>query len=54
MQADAYCRSIEDAGFEIRTVRDNPYRFLSESAINATRTWGVRSISLLAAKTIDE
>jgi hypothetical protein len=48
MQIDAYREVIERAGFVIDSVRVNDYRFLSESALNATEKWGVKSISLLA------
>lgn len=48
-QLDAYLATIEEAGLTVTTVRDNPdYRFLSESAQGATRTYGIKSISLLA------
>jgi SAM-dependent methyltransferase len=49
MQRDRYREAIEAAGFEIATWRENPeYRFVSERADNATRKYGVMSISLLA------
>jgi ubiquinone/menaquinone biosynthesis C-methylase UbiE len=48
---DDYRDMITGAGFRIETVRDNQqYRFLSESAINATAQWGVRSVSILARR----
>lgn len=48
----AYCRTIEDAGFRIAAIKDNPtYGFVSERARNAQRKWGARSVSLLAIKT---
>jgi arsenite methyltransferase len=51
MQRDAYRRAIEAAGFEIEAWRQNTeYRFLSERADNATRKYGVTSISLLARR----
>ncbi|HEX6234457.1 MAG TPA: methyltransferase domain-containing protein [Jiangellaceae bacterium] len=50
-QAERYVEMINRAGFAIETVRDNKYRFLSDSAVNATAKWGVKSISLLARKT---
>jgi SAM-dependent methyltransferase len=51
MQQDDYRAAIEGAGLRIETVRDNnEYRFVSERADNATRKYGVRSISLLARK----
>jgi arsenite methyltransferase len=49
MQRDRYREAIEKAGFEIVQVRDNDrYRFISDRADNATRKYGVTSISLLA------
>lgn len=50
-QVDAYLNTIEEAGLRVSDVRDNPqYRFLSDSAQSATRTYGIKSISLLAMK----
>jgi arsenite methyltransferase len=40
--------TIRAAGFEIDTVRDNDYRFVSDRAVGATTSYGVTSISLLA------
>jgi ubiquinone/menaquinone biosynthesis C-methylase UbiE len=49
MQRDRYREAIEAAGFEIEIWRENAaYRFVSERADNATRKYGVTSISLLA------
>lgn len=51
MQVDDYRATMEDAGLAVDEVRTNDrYRFLSDSAVNATTTWGVKSISLLARK----
>ena len=51
MQIDAYQAAIEDAELTIEVGRRNDaYRFLSDQAVNATRTWGVMSISLLARR----
>jgi arsenite methyltransferase len=51
MQRDDYGAAIEAAGFTIETVRENDeYRFISERAVNATTTYGVRSVSILARK----
>src|SRR5215207_11358102 len=51
MQRDRYRVAIEAAGFEIVTWRENTaYRFVSERADNATRKYGVKSISLLARR----
>lgn len=50
MQRERYLRAIELAGFEILEVRENDYRFISDRADNATRKYGVTSISLLARR----
>jgi len=51
MQQDDYRHAIEDAGLTVRTVQENPqYHFISGSAQGATKTFGVKSISVLAAK----
>jgi SAM-dependent methyltransferase len=51
MQQDDYRKAIEGAGLELRTVQDNPqYHFISDSALGATETFGVKSVSLLATK----
>jgi arsenite methyltransferase len=51
MQQDDYRRAIEDAGLIVRTVRENSqYHFISDSAQGATKTFGVKSISVLASK----
>src|SRR5258708_5115028 len=51
MQRDDYRKAIGAAGFEIKTWRENTaYRFVSERAENATRKYGVTSISLLAMR----
>jgi arsenite methyltransferase len=51
MQRDRYRDAIEAAGFEIEASRENKeYRFVSERADNATRKYGVTSISLLARR----
>jgi ubiquinone/menaquinone biosynthesis C-methylase UbiE len=49
-QEDAYRQAIEAAGLRITTSRKNPYQFISEQARNASGTYGVKSISLLAIK----
>jgi ubiquinone/menaquinone biosynthesis C-methylase UbiE len=51
MQGDDYRSTIEAAGFTVEVVRENEaYRFVSERADNATRKYGVKSISLLARR----
>ena len=48
-QIDTYLTAIEEAGLKVSEVRDNTaYQFLSESAQGATRTYGIKSISLWA------
>ena len=47
---ESYLVAIEDAGFEIQTVRRNDYRFISDRALEACATYEVQSISLLAVK----
>lgn len=49
-QQESYLAAIEGAGLVIREVRTNPYEFLSDQARGASRTYGVKSISLLATK----
>lgn len=51
MQQDAYLAAIETAGLRVVTHRVNPeYRFLSSNAVKASQKFGVKSISLVAAK----
>jgi len=51
MQRDAFVEAIEQAGFTVTTMKANhEYRFLSRSAQNATRDYGVHSVSLLAIR----
>jgi arsenite methyltransferase len=51
MQRDLYLETIEAAGFEIAEVGENDqYHFVSDRADNATRKYGVVSISLLARR----
>lgn len=51
MQQDDYRSAIEDAGLIIAALQENPqYRFISDSALGATTKFGVKSVSILAAK----
>ncbi len=51
MQVVDYQAAIEAAGLEVVYIRDNyKYHFISDGANSATEKWGVKSISLLAAK----
>jgi len=52
-QQELYLQAIESAGFIIDRHRVNAYEFISEQARNASATYGVKSISLLATKTTD-
>jgi arsenite methyltransferase len=55
MQRDLYRETIEGAGFEILELSENErYRFISDRADNATRKYGVVSISLLARRRQEE
>ena len=50
-QVDSYRADIEAAGLRVVTMHDNPaYEFLSDSAQGATRSYGIKSVSLLAVK----
>lgn len=49
-QQQTYLALVEEAGLTIEEVRSNPYEFLSDQARNASGTYGVKSISLLAVK----
>jgi arsenite methyltransferase len=51
VQRDVFVEAIEQAGFTVMAMKANhEYRFLSKSALGATRTYGVRSVSVLAVK----
>jgi arsenite methyltransferase len=51
MQRDDYREAIEAASFELEDLKENDqYRFISERAENATKKYGVKSVSLLAIK----
>jgi ubiquinone/menaquinone biosynthesis C-methylase UbiE len=51
MQRDALVEAIEHEGFAVSAMKANhEYRFLSRSAQGATRTYGVRSVSLVAIR----
>jgi|SRR5215472_4138830 len=51
MQEDDYLSAIRDVGLDLRETWDNAqYQFISDSAQGATRTFGVKSITVLAAK----
>lgn len=52
-QQELYLEAIESAGFTIARHRANAYDFISDQARNATATYGVKSISLLATRTAD-
>ena len=47
---DAYRQAIEGAGLEIEESKENPYRFISERAQDASAKYGVKSVSIRARK----
>jgi arsenite methyltransferase len=49
-QRDAYRDAIKGAGLRIDDIRENPYEFISDRARDASRKYGVKSVSLLAVK----
>jgi ubiquinone/menaquinone biosynthesis C-methylase UbiE len=49
-QQDVYLQAIEAAGFVVTEQRPNTYAFISDSARNASATYGVKSISVLATR----
>ena len=49
-QQDAYREAIENAGLRVEQTRRNPYQFISDQALGASETYGVKSISVLATK----
>jgi arsenite methyltransferase len=49
-QRDSYLESLEGAGLTLESMRENPYEFISEQAIEASDKYGVKSVSLLAKK----
>jgi ubiquinone/menaquinone biosynthesis C-methylase UbiE len=51
MQRDDYSEALEAAGFQLDDLKENDeYRFVSERADNATKKYGVKSVSVLAIK----
>jgi arsenite methyltransferase len=46
----SYLEAIEAEGLEVKEVRKNDYRFISERALEACSTYEVESISLVAVK----
>jgi arsenite methyltransferase len=49
-QRDSYLHALESAGLSVEEIRDNPYRFISDQALEASDKYGVKSVSLLATK----
>jgi SAM-dependent methyltransferase len=45
---DSYFAAIEEAGLRVEEVRENPYEFLTERALEACAKYGVVSVTLLA------
>jgi ubiquinone/menaquinone biosynthesis C-methylase UbiE len=50
-EQESYLQAIESSGFSIGQLRVNAYEFISEQARNASATYGVKSISVLATRT---
>ncbi len=51
-QQELYVQAIESSGFTVHVLRTNAYTFISDQARNASAKYGVKSISLLATKTV--
>ena len=49
-QEDAYRQAIEGSGLEVEEIKENPYRFISERAVDASTRYGVKSVSIRARK----
>jgi len=49
-QQDTYRHAIEAAGMRVEVIRRNRYEFISDQARNASATYGVKSVSVLAVK----
>ncbi|HEX9682035.1 MAG TPA: methyltransferase domain-containing protein [Acidimicrobiales bacterium] len=49
-QEGAYRAAIEQVGLQVIEIRPNAYKFLSEQAQNASTTYGVKSVTVLARK----
>jgi len=47
-----YLEALESEGLELKKVRKNDYRFISERALDACSTYEVESISLVAVKPV--
>lgn len=51
MQLDRYIRAIEDGNMKVVKIRENlQYQFLSQSAQEASKAFGVKSVSVIAEK----
>lgn len=48
--SDAYMEAIQAAGLKLGEVRSNPYRFVSDGALEASSRYGVKSVSLVAER----
>ena len=46
----SYLKAIEEQGLELKTIRTNDYRFVSERALGACSAYEVESVSLVAVK----
>ena len=53
-QEESYVSAVESAGLDVEVIRSNPYKFISEQALNASDKYGVKSVSVLASKPREE
>jgi arsenite methyltransferase len=49
-QRDSYLQALEVSDLTVDEIRENPYEFISDQALEASEKYGVKSISLLARK----
>ena len=48
----SYLAALEEQGLDVREIRQNDYRFISERALDACSTYEVESVSLVAVKPV--
>jgi len=49
---ESYLAALAGAGFRVTQVRPNDYAFISERAVDASKTYDVKSISIAATKNV--
>ena len=50
VELNEYSDYIRHAGFKILSIKENPYEFISSSAKDATKKYGISSVTILAVK----